>query len=260
MYSNFVPTHLLPYADQLIADLKALNAKPSYCPYCQYNQFYLVHDHPKYYRCKACHKGFNRSLNTPFYRLTPIEDLPVIAIRRLCGQSLFMIREELNYSIAVVKNRIQAIDRYMQTVYPELFQWSQNFIYAPKNELPQIIIQQINELKTWINDQLNVTHANCPYCGSMKTNRITEKRAQFRCNQCWRYFSYLKGTGLEHLRHSDKWFLMIDLLARGKNVDEMQLDLGLCRTTIFKNRKIWLKIIQHQGLLVLHEWILGRKN
>lgn len=73
MYSNFVPTHLLPYADQLIADLKALNAKPSYCPYCQYNQFYLVHDHPKYYRCKACHKGFNRSLNTPFYRLTPIE-------------------------------------------------------------------------------------------------------------------------------------------------------------------------------------------
>lgn len=260
MYNNFVPTDLLSDADRLIADLKALNNKPLHCPFCQNRHFYLVHVHPKYYRCKACQKGFNSSFNTPFYRLTPVEHLPIIAIRRLCGQNLTMIRQELDCSAVVIKHRINVIDSYMQNVYPLLYEWYQHFIQEPKTKIPSIIDQQVTELKDWINQQLNVTDASCPYCSSKKTERIGIKRAQFRCHQCWRYFSHLKGSGLEHLRHTEKWFAMIDNLVMSRSYEEIQQELNVSRTTVMKHHKVWLKIIQHRGLFVLKDWIIGRRN
>ncbi|WP_392563800.1 hypothetical protein RHO13_11190 [Orbus wheelerorum] len=260
MYSNFVPIKLHNNADALVADLSALSEKPTVCPYCQHHQLYAVNSSSGYYRCKSCKRGFNRSLNTPFYRLAPLEWLPIIAQRRLCGQSYTSIRRELNCSAWVIKNRIDVIDEYMQTYYPELYQWYQDFVNDVKIDEPKIVQQQVEQLKAWVSGILQVADASCPHCSSTKVQKVGESRAQFRCKSCWRYFSNLKGTGLDHLGRCENWFTMIDLLVDGKTNREIENTLKISSGTMIKAKKQWFDIMQQHNLLILREWITNRRG
>lgn len=260
MYRNFVPKPFHAQADQLINDLKSLMDKPTICPYCQHNQFYAINTKTGYYRCKSCKKGFNRSVNTPFYHLTHLDWLPSIAIRRLCGQHSALIRQELNCSLWMVKRRIVLIEQYMQQHYPELYQWYQHFIHNTDNELPIAVQQQTEQLKNWVNQQLQLNEATCPHCESPNTKKTNAARGQFRCKNCWRYFSTFKGTGLEHLSNSENWLTMIDMLVAGDTYQAIQQKLGISFGTITYHRRVWLKIMRHLGLFLLHEWIMGQKG
>lgn len=260
MYSNFVPTNLHNQAEALISDLKLLSDKPTECPYCKNTKLYFVNTSSGYCRCSVCKRGFNRSLNTPFYRLAPLELLPIIAGRRLCGQGYATIRHELNtYTPWVIKRRVRVIEQYMQTHYPELYQWYQPFIEGTQQSIPDNVVQQIQQLKSWVTGILNATTSTCPHCDSIHCQKMNDtRRAQFRCKSCWRYFSNLKGTGLEHLGYSENWLTMIDLLADGKNNHEIEQVLKISTGTVTKARRIWLDIMQRQNLLILKEWISSR--
>ncbi|WP_392561998.1 hypothetical protein RHO12_00380 [Orbus sturtevantii] len=260
MYHNFVPIKLHNNAEKLVANLTALSQKPVVCPYCQHNELYAVNTSSGYYRCKSCQRGFNRSLNTPFYRLAPLEWLPIIAERRLCGQSYITIRRELNCSKWVVKNRSEIIEKYMQLNFSDLYNWYKNFINEAIIDEPLIVQEQAKQLKDWFDNILQTSQAICPHCDSAKTQKIGEHRAQFRCKNCWRYFSNLKGTGLEHLSRSENWWTMIDLLVKGKTNRQIESVLGISLGTIINYKKQWLKIIQQRNLLVLKEWIINRRG
>lgn len=259
MYRNFVPIGLQNQADKLIADLTALSETLTECPYCQHQALYVINISSGYYRCKSCKRSFNRSLNTPFYRLAPLELLPTIAEYRLCGYGYAAISHELdNRSVWTIKNRVQAIEQYMQSHYSELYQWYQPFNNGAKVALPDAVIKQTEALKNWLNELLQATKAVCPHCGSDQGQKIGEKRAQFRCKTCWRYFSNLKGTGLEHLGGSENWFAMIDMLVAGKTNREIQQQLNLSAGTVTKAKRSWLYIIEKRNLLILKEWLLSR--
>lgn len=259
MYHHFVPVKLHGKANALITDLKALTEAPTACPYCQHHDLYVIHSSSGYYRCKACKRSFNRSLNTPFYRLARLEWLPVIAERRLCGQSYATIRHELTDSTAwLIKRRGQVIEQYMQSHYPDLYQWYQTQQASSETDVPKAVKEQVEQLKSWVNNILQATQATCPHCESHKTQKVTDGRAQFRCKSCWRYFSQLKGTGLEHLAHSENWLKMIDMFVAGKSYQQMEHILTMSPATISKAKRNWLSIVQQQNLLVLKEWLTSR--
>jgi len=258
MYHNFVPINLSNNAEALLADLSALSEKPTICPYCQHHELYAVNSSSGYYRCKSCKRGFSRSLNTPFYRLAPLEWLPIIAERRLCGQSYKMIRRELGCSLWVVKNRVDVINEYIKFHYPVLYQWYQDLVNEAKIDEPKIVQEQTEQLKAWVKGILQIVEATCPNCGTTKVQKVGEERAQFRCKSCWRYFSNLKGTGLEHLSRSENWLVMVDLLVEGKTNREIENCLKISSGTMVKAKKQWLEIMQQQNLLILREWIINR--
>lgn len=261
MYHNFVPIKLHNDAEALMADLRALTEQPTICPYCQHSELYAVNQSAGYYRCKSCKRSFNRSLNTPFYRLAPLAWLEVIASRRLAGQSFNTIRHELgDCTTWVIKRRVQIIDVYMQLNYPALYQWYCTFVDNSNSDEPTIITQQVAQLKAWINQILQATTAICPYCGSNKVLKVGETRARFRCKSCWRYFSHLKGTGLEHLGNSENWFSMIDMLIAGATNREIEQKLKISSSTITHAKRNWLTIMQQQDLLILKEWLINKKG
>lgn len=261
MYHHFVPIKLHAQADALIVDLKALSHPPIACPHCQHPQFYSINPLRGYYRCRSCKKGFNRSSGTVFYRLAPLEWLPMIASYRLCGRGYSAIRYELDYCTAqVVKKRVRAIELYMESHYPELYQWYMDFIAQPKTEHPQVVQEQHQQLKAWVTGILKEKQATCHYCGSNKAKKVGKSRASFRCQTCWRYFNNLKGTGLERLQHSENWLKMIDMLVDGKTNLAIQKELKISPNTMSRARWVWGGIMERLDLFVLKEWVSSIKH
>lgn len=256
MYHNFVPADLHNQADEFINTLKDLNNNLKQCPYCLHHDLYNINIAAGYFRCKSCKRNFNRSLNTRFYRLAPLKLLPVIAEYRLCGLNHVIIGKRLtDYSVWMIKRRVTAIEQYMQMHYAELYVWYQGIIENAEMAIPNIITEQSNLLKVWLNQVLLNTAATCPHCQSKDCQKIGLQRAQFRCKKCWRYFSNLKGTGLDHLGHSESWIQMIDMLVAWKSNREIEIALNMSSGTVTKAKRRWLDIIQKKNLLALKEWI-----
>jgi len=256
MYHHFVPISLHASAQALINQLQALNHAPSQCPHCQHTRFYIINAEAGYYRCKSCHKGFNRSTSTPYHRLAPLAWLPLIAQLRLCGKSYAAIRYKLDYcTSATVKRRVNVIEQQMANSYPALYRWYQGFMEVGKTIQPTAVIEEIQQLKDWVNRLLQGDNLTCPYCQSDKIKKVTKTRARYRCQTCWRYFSNLAGSGLEHLSYSQHWLTIIDMLSAGKTIKAISETLNISHSTVTKARRTWLHIIQQQELLVLFEWI-----
>ncbi|OCG33964.1 hypothetical protein A9G29_03670 [Gilliamella sp. Fer2-1] len=227
------------------------------CPFCKNTKFYKVRSKPtKTYRCKACHKYFTASTNTPFRRLVPFNELEVIFINRIKNISYNNIAKQLDISLAKVIRRECAIINYLQNNYPSLHNW---YTHKKQTTLIPTLEQQYKIIKDKVTNLLGEQNQTCIYCGSNETTKVGN-RACYRCRCCRHSFNILRDTSLNRIPKPELWLQFIDLIVSGANNLQIAKTLNLHNDTVRKWRSNWCKMMKYWHCDALAIWCKYKKE
>lgn len=262
MQNDFIPQELQSDFNQLLQEVEQLGQQiPTHCPYCVSKIISQTRAEQLTFRCKTCFKYFNPLTRTPFNRLLPVHWLTVILHDRVNRETYQDIADKLECDIKKIMRRDKAIKNMIELRFPALYTWycAHNNIanQFEANSINETISAQYIAFKQKLTDILATTHANCLYCHSNKTVKVS-KRASFRCNHCRRGFSLLHDTSILRLPNTNKWLAYIDLLVAKNSNQAIISQLGFNSGTATKWRRSWCATMQQWGFESLAIWCKRR--